>query len=100
MSARSGRDLLAERLREVRAPRFRSGSALARHLGWQQSKVSRIELGQQLPTRADLNQWVEAVGADPDELHQLLDEAHVQTVSSAVTTYVHRFGDTPRCVPR
>jgi transcriptional regulator with XRE-family HTH domain len=82
MPPRSGRDLLAERLREVRAPRFRSGSALARHLGWQQSKVSRIELGQQLPTRADLNQWVEAVGADPEELHQLLDEAHIQTVSS------------------
>lgn len=73
---------LAERLRAVRAPRFRSGSALARHLGWQQSKVSRIELGQQLPSREDLDQWIAAVGADSDELHHLLDEAHVQTVSS------------------
>ena len=73
---------MAERLREVRAPRFRSGSALARHLGWQQSKVSRIETGQQLPSRDDLDQWVEAVGAVPAELHQLLDEAHVHTVSS------------------
>ncbi|MGI5125379.1 helix-turn-helix domain-containing protein [Pseudonocardia sp. CA-107938] len=72
---------LAERLRAVRAPRFRSGSALARHLGWQQSKVSRIELGQQLPSREDLDQWIAAVGADSEELHQLLDDAHVQTVS-------------------
>jgi transcriptional regulator with XRE-family HTH domain len=78
----SARGHLAERLRTLRAPRFRSGSALARHLGWQQSKVSRIELGQQLPSRDDLDQWIEAVGADPAELHQLLDEAHVQTVSS------------------
>lgn len=82
MPPQSGRDLLAERLRAVRAPRFRSGSALARHLGWQQSKVSRIELGQQLPSREDLDQWIQAVDADPEELHQLLDEAHVQTVSS------------------
>jgi len=73
---------LAERLRTLRAPLFRSGSALARHLGWQQSKVSRIELGQQLPSRDDLDQWIDAVGADPEELHQLLDEAHVQTVSN------------------
>jgi transcriptional regulator with XRE-family HTH domain len=79
---RSSRDHLAERLRALRAPRFRSGSALARHLGWQQSKVSRIELGQQLPSRDDLDQWIEAVGGDPAELHQLLDEVHVQTVSS------------------
>lgn len=76
------RSRLAERLRAVRAPRFRSGSALARHLGWQQSKVSRIELGQQLPSREDLDEWIDATGADRDELHQLLDKAHVQTVSS------------------
>jgi hypothetical protein len=79
---RSAREHLAERLRALRAPRFRSGSALARHLGWQQSKVSRIESAQQLPSRADLEQWIKAVGAAPEELHQLLDEAHVQTVSS------------------
>ena len=79
---RSAREDLAERLRALRAPRFRSGSALARHLGWQQSKVSRIELGQQLPSRDDLDQWIEAVGADHVELHQLLDDAHVQTVSN------------------
>ena len=57
---------------------------LERHLGWQQSKVSRIELGQQLPSREDLDLWIDAVGAVADraELHQLLDDVHVQTVSS------------------
>lgn len=76
------RDTLARRLREVRAPRFRSGSALARELGWAQSKVSRIESGQQLPSRDDLDRWATAAGADPAELHDLLDRAHVQTVST------------------
>ena len=41
-----------------------------------------MELGQQLPSRDDLDQWIEAVGADAVELHKLLDDAHVQTVSS------------------
>ncbi|MDN5914416.1 MAG: helix-turn-helix transcriptional regulator [Pseudonocardia sp.] len=76
------RDMLARQLRDLRAPRFRSGSALARHLGWAQSKVSRIENGQQLPSRTDLDQWAEAIGTHAAELHDLLDRAHVQTVST------------------
>ena len=82
---RPERDLLTDRLRELRAPRFRSGSALARELNWAQSKVSRIENGQQLPSRDDIDQWAAAVDADAAELHDLhdlLDRAHVQTVSA------------------
>ncbi|MGH3672233.1 MAG: helix-turn-helix domain-containing protein, partial [Pseudonocardiaceae bacterium] len=45
---------LGERLRELRASRFRSGAALARHLGWQQTWVSKLELGAQLPSDGDL----------------------------------------------
>lgn len=79
------RSPLGRRLRDLRAGPFRSGSAFARNLGWQQSKVSRIELGNQLPSRADLAAWADAVGAGDDvrtELHDLLDEAHVRTVSN------------------
>ncbi|MBN9735532.1 MULTISPECIES: helix-turn-helix transcriptional regulator [unclassified Pseudonocardia] len=77
---------LGDRLRELRAGPFRSGSELARHLGWQQSKVSRIEHGRQLPTRSDLDRWARAAGADDEAraaLHDLLDRAHVSTVSNA-----------------
>lgn len=77
----SPRERLGTRLRELRASAFRSGSALARHLGWQQTKVSRLETGKQLPSPADLDAWVDAVQADPDtraELNDLLTQARIQ----------------------
>jgi transcriptional regulator with XRE-family HTH domain len=54
---------LGARLRELRATRFRSGSAFAAHLGWLQSRVSKLETGAQLPSEADLDTWVAATGA-------------------------------------
>lgn len=71
---------LGTRLRELRATRFRSGSAMARHLGWQQTKVSKLELGTQLPDREELDLWVAAVGAGEQEraeLGELLTHARV-----------------------
>ncbi|MGH3536852.1 MAG: helix-turn-helix domain-containing protein [Pseudonocardiaceae bacterium] len=64
---------LGERLRELRAARFRSGAAMARHLGWQQTRVSKLELGTQLPSDGDLDLWVEATGAAADVRAQLAD---------------------------
>ncbi|MBV9142239.1 MAG: helix-turn-helix domain-containing protein [Pseudonocardiales bacterium] len=72
---------MGARLRELRASAFRSGSALARHLGWQQTKVSKLETGKQLPSAADLDAWVEAVKADEGvraELSGLLTQARIQ----------------------
>lgn len=72
---------LGARLRELRATRFRSGSALARHLDWQQPRVSKLELGSQLPSLDDLDTWVEAAGAGPDvraELGELLTQARIE----------------------
>ena len=72
---------LGDRLRELRATRFRSGAAMARHLNWQQTRVSKLELGSQLPSDADLDAWVAATGAGPQvraELRQLLAQARVE----------------------
>jgi transcriptional regulator with XRE-family HTH domain len=75
---------LAARLREVRAAAFSSGSELARRLGWQQSRVSKMETGKQLPTEQDIQLWVAACGAaDPvaAELRGLLTSARIEYVT-------------------
>ncbi len=72
---------LGIRLRELRAARYRSASALGRDLGWQQSRVSKLERGAQLPTPEDLDAWVTATGASPAvraELADLLTSARVE----------------------
>lgn len=72
---------LGDRLRELRAAKFRSGAALARHLDWQQTRVSKLELGSQLPSEDDLDAWVAATGAGPDirtELGELLTQARIE----------------------
>lgn len=72
---------LARRLRELRAAAFPSGSALARELGWHQTRVSKLEHGAQRPTDADLRRWAEAVGATDqqlDELHELASAARIE----------------------
>ncbi|WP_320783848.1 helix-turn-helix transcriptional regulator [Streptomyces sp. CRN 30] len=67
----SGRVSLGGRLRELRAEAGHSGKSFAELLGWQRSKVSRLELGKQNATREDLSAWAAAAGR-PDvtaELH-------------------------------
>ncbi|MBA2324725.1 MAG: helix-turn-helix domain-containing protein [Pseudonocardiales bacterium] len=70
---RPARRRLGARLRELRALRFRSGSALAEHLGWVQSRVSKLETGAQLPSEADLDTWVAATGVGPDVRAELAE---------------------------
>jgi transcriptional regulator with XRE-family HTH domain len=70
----TAREALGARLRELRAEAGLEGKDLAARLGWQASKVSRLQNGKQTPTRADLTEWVHAV-EQPDaenELHGLL----------------------------
>ncbi|MFJ8010772.1 Scr1 family TA system antitoxin-like transcriptional regulator [Streptomyces fagopyri] len=57
-----------------RAEAGTEGKAIAAQLGWQASKVSRLQNGKQTPTRADLTGWARAIGrADVEgELHGLL----------------------------
>lgn len=72
---------IAGRLRALRARAALSGKQLAEANGWAQSKVSRIENGQQMPSPADVRAWAAACGADPDETESLLraqDEARIE----------------------
>lgn len=64
---------LAARLRAVRAAAFPSGNAFALHIGWSQSRVSKIETGAQLPSEDDIRTWVRGAGADLETATELLD---------------------------
>ncbi|MEV6586493.1 helix-turn-helix domain-containing protein [Streptomyces acidicola] len=70
----TAREALGARLRELRVEAGLEGKDLAIKLGWQPSKVSRLQNGKQTPTREDLSAWVRAAGR-PDleaEVHGLL----------------------------
>ncbi len=69
----SCRARLAARLRAVRAAASPSGNQFARQLGWQQSRVSKLETGAPLPTDDDVRAWVAAAGADSDTEADLLN---------------------------
>ncbi|WP_445401607.1 helix-turn-helix domain-containing protein [Streptomyces sp. LE64] len=56
------RTVLGARLRELRTEAGFDGKGVAELLGWQRSKVSRLENGKQTPSAADLVAWAEAVG--------------------------------------
>lgn len=66
----SARVALGARLRELRTEAGLNGKDIAERLGWQRSKVSRLELGKQTATAADLELWAEAIGA-PAEVADL-----------------------------
>jgi transcriptional regulator with XRE-family HTH domain len=56
----TAREALGARLRELRTEAGLDGKDLAAKLGWQTSKVSRLQNGKQTPTRADLKAWAQA----------------------------------------
>jgi len=64
---------LARRLRELREAADITGSALATKLDWQQSKVSKIENGRQIPSEEDVRAYVTEVGGGSDVIQELLD---------------------------
>ncbi|MFF8971456.1 helix-turn-helix domain-containing protein [Streptomyces sp. NPDC014995] len=59
----SARVALGARLRELRAEAGLNGKDMAERLGWQRSKVSRLETGKQTATAADLTAWAQAADA-------------------------------------
>ncbi|MEV5879735.1 helix-turn-helix transcriptional regulator [Streptomyces sp. NPDC052101] len=70
----TAREALGARLRELRTEAGLEGKDLAARLGWQTSKVSRMQNGKQTPTRDDLSAWARALdrpGVEA-ELHGLL----------------------------
>ena len=66
------RKQLAEALKVLRAGAGLSGARLAELLGWQQSKVSKIETRKQLPSEDDIAAWAEVTGGSPEKARDLL----------------------------
>ncbi|PSK96588.1 helix-turn-helix protein [Murinocardiopsis flavida] len=64
--AQQAREALGARLRELRRDAGLTGRALSSAVGWQLSKVSKIEHGKQTPTEADIRVWCQHCGADAD----------------------------------
>ncbi|MGW8553325.1 helix-turn-helix domain-containing protein [Streptomyces tubercidicus] len=61
--AQEAREALGARLRGFRKDAgFTSGRALARELGWQESKVSRLENGKQNASEDDIRTWCSETG--------------------------------------
>ena len=63
---------LAEALKALRVGAGLSGARLAEMLGWQQSKVSKIETRRQLPGEDDISAWAGVTGASPEVASDLL----------------------------
>lgn len=75
---------LAARLRALRATAAPSGNQFAALIGWQQSRVSKLETGKQLPTEADIRAWVTATRSSElveSELLGLLAAARIEYVT-------------------
>lgn len=73
---------LARRLRELREAASLTGSGLAEKLDWNQSKVSKIENGRQIPSEEDIRAYALAVNADEAAVRGLLD---LQAQATAIT---------------
>ncbi|MFE7134292.1 helix-turn-helix domain-containing protein [Streptomyces sp. NPDC057638] len=58
----TARVALGVRLRELRTESGLTGKDLAEKLGWQRSKVSRVENGKQTPSVTDVHAWADGVG--------------------------------------
>ncbi len=55
-----------------------SGVAFAQRLGWQQSRLSKLETGRQFPGPDDIAAWAAAAGADPAPLLDQLGRAKAE----------------------
>lgn len=68
------RSAFGARLREIRERAGMSGTDLAGALGWQQSKVSKIERGRQTAGDADVVAWLDATAAAEPLIEELRAE--------------------------
>ncbi|GAA4584569.1 helix-turn-helix transcriptional regulator [Planotetraspora phitsanulokensis] len=66
---------LGVRLRQLREAAHLSGKDLAERLGWQPSKVSRIENARQTATEDDVVVWAQAVQAGHETFDGLIEQA-------------------------
>lgn len=75
---------LGAALRALREATGLSGLAFSRQVGLAQSKVSRVELGQTVPSTTDLEQWLEKTAAPAErraQLHRLREAAATEALA-------------------
>ncbi|MDQ1292140.1 MAG: Helix-turn-helix protein [Actinomycetota bacterium] len=65
-------DGLSTRLHQLRRGAHLTGVRLASSADWPQSKISKIELGKQMPTEDDVTAWATICRAAPETLVELL----------------------------
>lgn len=75
---------LGEALRAVRANAGLSGEQLAKQLGISQSRVSRIELGQQAASADLVRRWTEVTGAPEERVAELVEWAETAGTEAVV----------------
>ncbi len=97
-TASTPRSRLAEELRRLRVLAGMSGRGLGERISISQSKISRIESGQTLPSLPEVARWAQAVSADPSalELCTALTKAaftEVQSWRLALAQRPHLQGD-------
>lgn len=63
-SAQQARQVLADRLRDMRVDAGLTGLEHARRCGWHAAKTSRIERGRTAPSADDIRTWCRTCGAD------------------------------------
>ena len=65
-SVQRAREMLAERLRDLRLDARLSAQDLSAAAGWHKAKTSRIESAKQAPSEDDIRAWCRVCGADRD----------------------------------
>ncbi|MGH3985306.1 MAG: helix-turn-helix domain-containing protein [Pseudonocardiaceae bacterium] len=81
-SVHEARNVLGQRLRELRQQANLSGRKLAESLSWPPSKISKIENGRQTPTDDDIRSWTGATNSE-GETEALLASLHVLEIQHA-----------------
>jgi transcriptional regulator with XRE-family HTH domain len=78
------RAAFGDRLRKLRARAgFLTGDDFATHLGWQQSRVSRMETGSQTATDVDVIAWCNGTNTSESVASELLDELREIRIEAA-----------------
>ncbi len=63
-SAQQARQILADRLRDLRRDAGLTAIQLAARAGWERTKVSKVEHATRPPSAADIRAWCRVCGAD------------------------------------